>query len=66
MKQSKKIAILGIGVEVFLGAIMIALLATFGSSAETAQRIGTALGGAMGAFGVFCLVWWYVERRKEK
>ena len=64
MKQSKKIAILGVGIQIFLAVPWTVLLATAGSqSPETAQRIGQVGGGAMGVLGVLCLGWWYLERK---
>jgi hypothetical protein len=66
MKQSKKIAILGIGIQGVLAAIIVVLMLTIGnSSAETARRIGTSIGGIMGAWGAFSLIWWYLARKKE-
>jgi hypothetical protein len=64
VKRSKRILILGICVEVVLGALLLLLLNQFGAnSAETTRRIGTALGGAMGALGGFFAIWWFFLRR---
>jgi hypothetical protein len=61
MKKSKRILILAVAVEVLLAAIMVGLtlqlksLATMEPSfnEEAAARIGTAIGAATGALGVF-------------
>jgi hypothetical protein len=61
MKKSKRILILAIVVEALLAAIMVFLvlqvksgaIGTVVSAEETIGRIGTAIGAAMGALGVF-------------
>jgi hypothetical protein len=64
MKKSKRIAILGICIELMLGALMVGLLLTIGqSSAETARRIGTSIGGIMGALGGFFAIYWFNRKR---
>jgi Kef-type K+ transport system membrane component KefB len=64
MRKSSRIAALGIAVVALLAIAMVLLAATIGqSSAETARRIGTALGSAIGALGAFFLGWWYLLRR---
>lgn len=43
---------------------MIGLTLTIGqNSAETARRIGTALGAITGALGVFFFGWWFLIHR---
>ncbi|MEQ1650127.1 MAG: hypothetical protein ABL898_16220 [Hyphomicrobiaceae bacterium] len=64
MKKSSRIGILGIVVVTLLTVGMVFLTLTIGQgSAETTRRIGTALGGAIGALGVFFLAWWILLRR---
>lgn len=64
MRKSSRIGLLGVAIVALLTVGMIILASTIGqSSAETARRIGTALGGAIGALGAFFLGWWYLLRR---
>jgi hypothetical protein len=64
MKKSKRIFILAIVVEALLATIMVFLvlqvksgaIGTVDSPEETIGRIGTALGAAMGALGVFFML----------
>ena len=64
MKKSSRIFVLAFGVEVLLGVVMMFLLYSVGqSSPETATRIGTSLGGVMGALGLFLALWGIFLRR---
>ena len=64
MKKSSRIGILGIVIVSLLGVIMVVLASTIGQgSAETTRRIGTALGGAIGALAVFFAAWWHLLRK---
>ncbi len=74
MKKSKRIVILFVIVEVLLAAIMIFLTLQVRSGAwqttisaeETIGRIGSSIGGVMGALGAFLLVFaWVLRRRGE-
>jgi hypothetical protein len=73
MKKSKRIVILLVVVEALLAAIMIFLtlqvrLGALQSSSpdETIGRIGSSIGGIMGALGGFLLVFaWVLRRRGE-
>jgi uncharacterized membrane protein YccC len=64
MRKSSSIGMLGIVIVALLAMVMVILASTIGqNSAETARRIGTALGSAIGALGAFFLAWWYLLRR---
>jgi hypothetical protein len=64
MKQSSKLAILGLGLQIVLGGLAVGLLQTVGTtSAETARRVLTAAGWVMGGLGALFLVWWFLARR---
>ena len=64
MKQSDKLAILGMAIQLVLGGLVIGLLGIIGTaSAETARRILTSAGWIIGGLGALFLVWWYLERR---
>jgi hypothetical protein len=57
MKQSKKLAILGIAIQIVLGGLAIGLLQTIGTtSPATARRILVSAGWLMGGLGVLFLV----------
>ncbi len=71
MKRSKRIFIIGMGVEIALlgGWIFLSRYALAGhafDSAETLSRIGTVFGGTMGATGVYFSLMWYLARTKER
>jgi hypothetical protein len=65
MKKSKRIVILAVVIELVLATIMAALYLQLQALAkiepsfneEAAARIGTAIGGAMGALGSFLLIY---------
>ena len=64
MKQSSKLALLGLSIQIVLGGLAVGLLQTIGtSSPETARRIVTAAGWAMGGLGALFLALWFLERR---
>ena len=74
MKKSKRIVILFVVVEVLLAAIMVFLTLQVRSGAwqttispeETIGRIGSSIGGVMGALGAFLLIFaWVLRRRGE-
>jgi uncharacterized protein (TIGR03382 family) len=74
MKKSRRIVILFVIVEVLLAAIMSFLILQVNSGAlqsnlnsgETVGRIGSSIGGVMGALGCFLLVFaWVLHRRGE-
>lgn len=74
MKKSKRILILFAVVEVLLASIMIFLVLQVKSGAvqpavsaeETIGRIGSSIGGVMGALGGFLLVFaWVLRKRGE-
>ncbi len=64
MKQSSKLALLGLSIQIVLGGLAVGLLQTVGAaSPETARRIFTSAGWAMGGLGALFLAWWFLERR---
>jgi hypothetical protein len=72
MKKSKRILMLGVFIEAFLASVAVFLIVQTKSGAlgvvvsqeETIGRIGSAIGAAIGALGVFFILFWLHLRKQ--